>query len=172
MSTHLTARGNKYSFFRKCIIWHAFSSKRMRMRHCWFPEACRFIPCTWNAMELLIGLCMILPLSALFMQAQMDDNDEQNDFLWAKIIVRSLVGWNKLAKANWFLVGFAWVFCIFYYCWCWPGTTHIRVGDAKKNLPLAVPQNDTSLVRVPWLGFVRFSLVDHAHSRQKGPGMI
>ncbi len=32
-------------------------------------------------MELLIGLCMILPLSALFMQAQMDDNDEQNDFL-------------------------------------------------------------------------------------------
>ena len=113
MSTHLTARGNKYSFFRKCIIWHAFSSKRMRMRHCWFPEACRFIPCTWNAMELLIGLCMILPLSALFMQAQMDDNDEQNDFLWAKIIVRSLVGWNQLAKANWFLVGFAWVFGIF-----------------------------------------------------------
>lgn len=32
-------------------------------------------------MELIIGLCMVLPMTALVMQAQMDDNDENNDFL-------------------------------------------------------------------------------------------
>jgi|MDSW01.1.fsa_nt_gb hypothetical protein len=32
-------------------------------------------------MELIIGLCMILPMSALVLQAQMDDNDAENDFL-------------------------------------------------------------------------------------------
>ena len=32
-------------------------------------------------MELIVGLCMAITMTALVMQAQMDDNDEYNDLL-------------------------------------------------------------------------------------------